>query len=91
MGRPAVVGDGFVRRFRPDLILVGAGFDAHHEDPVGRSGLTESAYSGLTRALLHCRETAGAPPIMMALEGGYHAAGLARSVRTVSRRTCSPG
>ncbi len=77
--------DPMARRFRPDLILVGAGFDAHHEDPVGRSGLTERAYAGLTRILLHCREAAGAPPILLALEGGYNAASLARSIRAVLR------
>ena len=72
-----------VERYAPDLILVVAGFDAHHEDPIGRMKITESAFTDLTRLLLHLRNMADDPPILFALEGGYSNRGLVNSVRNV--------
>jgi acetoin utilization deacetylase AcuC-like enzyme len=65
------------------LILIVAGFDAHHEDPIGRMKITESAFADLTRLLLELRAKANDPPILFALEGGYSDRGLASSVRSV--------
>jgi len=72
-----------VQRYVPDLILIVAGFDAHHEDPIGRMKITESAFSDLTRLLLHLRTMANDAPMLFALEGGYSHRGLANSVRSV--------
>jgi len=72
-----------VRRFRPQLILVAAGFDAHHEDPVGRSRLTEKAFGCLTRLFLDLRAEIESPPMLFVLEGGYHPRSLARCVKEV--------
>jgi acetoin utilization deacetylase AcuC-like enzyme len=72
-----------VQRYVPDLILIVAGFDAHHEDPIGRMKITESAFADLTRLLLQLRAGANDPPILFALEGGYSDRGLASSVRSV--------
>jgi acetoin utilization deacetylase AcuC-like enzyme len=72
-----------VERYMPDLILIVAGFDAHHEDPIGRMKITESAFADLTRLLLHLRNMANDPPILFALEGGYSNRGLVNSVRSV--------
>jgi len=72
-----------VQRYVPDLILIVAGFDAHHEDPIGRMKITESAFADLTRLLLNLRNMADNPPILFALEGGYSNRGLANSVRSV--------
>ena len=75
-----------VERFRPDFILVSAGFDAHHADPLGGMNLTESGYARLTDltrawAAQHCGGR-----IVSTLEGGYDLDALARSVAThVSR------
>ena len=72
-----------VERYMPDLIMIVAGFDAHHEDPIGRMKITESAFADLTRLLLHLRKMAHDPPILFALEGGYTNRGLVNSVRSV--------
>ncbi len=72
-----------VERYMPDLILIVAGFDAHHEDPIGRMKITESAFADLTRLLLHLRNLADDAPILFALEGGYSNRGLVNSVRSV--------
>ena len=72
-----------VERYMPDLIMIVAGFDAHHEDPIGRMKITESAFADLTRLLLQLRKMADDPPILFALEGGYSNRGLVNSVRSV--------
>ena len=72
-----------VQRYAPDLILIVAGFDAHHEDPIGRMKITESAFSDLTRLLLHLRAMANDAPMLFALEGGYSNRGLTNSIRSV--------
>ena len=72
-----------VQRYVPDLILIVAGFDAHHEDPIGRMKITEAVFADLTRLILQLRAMANDPPILFALEGGYSDRGLASSVRSV--------
>jgi acetoin utilization deacetylase AcuC-like enzyme len=69
--------------FRPELLLVAAGFDAHHKDPIGRSLWTENAYGWLTDLLVDGREAVNGPPMLFALEGGYHPRATANSVREV--------
>ncbi len=72
-----------VRRFSPQLILVAAGFDAHHRDPLGRTRLTEKAYRWLTQMVLQLSESVRGAPILLSLEGGYDNHALAASVREV--------
>lgn len=71
------------RRFNPELILIAAGFDAHQDDPVGRSRLTERAFRGMTRLILDLSVEIEKPPILFALEGGYDPSALTRSVKGV--------
>ncbi len=72
-----------IERFRPELILVCAGFDAHKDDPIGRSGLSEKGFRWLTHLLLHLREEISCPPVFFVLEGGYDFSSLTRSVKEV--------
>ena len=72
-----------VRRFKPELILVAAGFDAHQKDPLGRTRLTEMAYRWLTQIILQLSDAARSAPILFSLEGGYDNWALAASVREV--------
>lgn len=72
-----------VRRFRPQLIFVAAGFDAHQKDPLGRTRLTESSYFWLTQLVLQLSESVRSAPILFALEGGYDLWALVNSVRQV--------
>jgi acetoin utilization deacetylase AcuC-like enzyme len=72
-----------VRRFRPQLILVAAGFDAHQRDPLGRTRLSEKAYYWLTQLVLQLAEASRSAPLLFSLEGGYDLWALAHSVREV--------
>lgn len=71
-----------VRRYKPQVILVAAGFDAHERDPLGRTRLTEKAFGWLTQLVLQLSDAADAP-LLFALEGGYDVRALAASVREV--------
>ena len=74
-----------VDRFRPNLILVSAGFDAHWLDPLASLQLTLTGYAQLTKRLdeLAGRHCDG--QIVFVLEGGYHLAALSGGVTTVLR------
>ncbi len=72
-----------MKQYRPDLILVAAGFDGHHRDPVGRTKLTEAAFRYLTEILLEFRDAVKSPPLLFALEGGYDVGALALCVKEV--------
>jgi acetoin utilization deacetylase AcuC-like enzyme len=63
-----------LHEFKPDLLIISAGFDAHGDDPLADMKLTEDSFAEMT-SLLN-----GIAPIVSVLEGGYHPGGLARSV-----------
>jgi acetoin utilization deacetylase AcuC-like enzyme len=67
------------RAYAPQLILVSAGFDAHHEDPMADCTVTESGYAAMTRSLREVSDSLGVP-VGAVLEGGYALSALARSV-----------
>ena len=66
--------------FRPQLIYVSAGFDAHREDDMGNLGLVEADYEWVTRQLMAVAERHCGGRIVSCLEGGYVLSPLARSV-----------
>lgn len=69
-----------LRNFRPDIVLISAGFDAHRNDPLGSVQLTEDDFAWVTGKLVEvAEETAGGRVVSM-LEGGYDLRGLAGSV-----------
>ncbi len=72
---PAVV------RFRPELILVSAGFDAHWADPIAFMGLTVSGYANLVRRTQALAQDLCQGRLVLALEGGYDPAALAGCVQ----------
>jgi acetoin utilization deacetylase AcuC-like enzyme len=66
--------------FRPQFVLVSAGFDAHVLDPLSGTRVTEDGYRRMTRAVNDlARRTAGGRVVAL-LEGGYQLGALARSV-----------
>jgi len=69
--------------YKPQLILVAAGFDGHRDDPLGRTNFTEIGYRWLTQLIMKFGAKVGSPPILLALEGGYNLMALAASVREV--------
>lgn len=68
-----------IERFRPDLILLSAGFDAHREDPIADLELTERAYVHMTRRICEMADRFCEGRVVSVLEGGYHGASLAAS------------
>src|SRR5262245_16526503 len=67
--------------FRPDMVFISAGFDAHQDDPLAQMRLVESDYSWATEALcaIAARQCSGR--VVSTLEGGYDLSALARSAR----------
>jgi acetoin utilization deacetylase AcuC-like enzyme len=69
-----------MNEFRPDLILISAGFDAHERDPLGGLRLKERDYSEATKRLLDLADRRCGRRIVSLLEGGYDLEALGASV-----------
>jgi len=68
------------KNFKPDLILISAGFDAHKEDPLAGILLTENGFVQLTELLTKLAWKYCDGKILSVLEGGYNLNALASSV-----------
>lgn len=68
------------RRFRPDLILVSAGYDSHWQDPLAMMQLSLGGYARIARELVAMAEELCGGRIVFTLEGGYHLDVLAHGV-----------
>lgn len=66
-------------RFRPELVLVSAGFDAHADDPLGGMEVTVEGFVRMTRALRRVAEAYAGGRLVSVLEGGYDPEALAKS------------
>jgi acetoin utilization deacetylase AcuC-like enzyme len=64
-------------RFRPDLVLISAGFDSRIGDLLGRFTLTDDDFSDLTRVVLEIAHRHAGGRVVSMLEGGYTLEGLA--------------
>ena len=69
-----------LEEFRPEMIFISAGFDAHREDDLGQMGLVEADYEWITRRIKAVAERHAQGRIVSCLEGGYNLSALARSV-----------
>ncbi|HWE09281.1 MAG TPA: histone deacetylase [Solirubrobacteraceae bacterium] len=67
------------RAWEPQLLLVSAGYDAHHEDPLADCLVTDAGYATMARSVRRAGQRLGAP-VGAVLEGGYALGGLARGV-----------
>ena len=67
------------RDFRPDLVLVSAGFDAHRADPLANCMLTTESFGHMARRVRSLADELGVP-VGAVLEGGYDVNALAQSV-----------
>lgn len=65
--------------FRPQMIFVSAGFDAHADDPLAQLGLVEEDYVWTTRFIMEIAERFAQGRIVSSLEGGYQLDALAES------------
>mgnify|MGYP003664992033 FL=1 len=68
-----------ITRFQPDLILISAGFDAHHRDPLAQINLHGEDFTWVTGKLLDLADTHASGRVVSLLEGGYDLMGLAES------------
>jgi acetoin utilization deacetylase AcuC-like enzyme len=66
--------------FRPEMIFVSAGFDAHREDDLGQLGLVEQDYTWITEQIKAVAKKYSKGRIVSSLEGGYNLDALGRSV-----------
>jgi len=69
-----------MEKYRPQLILISAGFDAHREDPLANLKLTEADYAWVTREVLAVARKHAQGRVVSSLEGGYGLSALGRSV-----------
>lgn len=66
--------------FKPQMIFVSAGFDAHREDDLGQMRLVEDDYAWMTRQLMGVADLYAEGRLVSCLEGGYNLSALGRSV-----------
>ena len=78
--REAVEQSWFARieSFKPEMIFISAGFDAHMDDPLAELNLSESDYAWLTQQLVRMARKYAASRIVSSLEGGYSLPALGR-------------
>jgi len=80
-----------LEKFRPDLIIVSAGFDIYKLDPLGGMKVTEAGFAQLSKLLIDIARSVCGGRILFALEGGYHTKGLGRSVGGAVRELMGEG
>ena len=66
--------------FRPEFVIISAGFDAHKDDPLAGMALTERGYAGLTDIVARLARRHSRGRLLSCLEGGYNLPALAASV-----------
>ena len=69
-----------LREFKPDILIISAGFDAHTRDPLANLNLVEADYSWVTKKLMEIADESAQGRVVSLLEGGYDLQGLSRSV-----------
>lgn len=77
--------------FRPELILISAGFDAHRDDPLANLNVTEEGYAKLTECVLTICRTCCPGRLVSVLEGGYNLRALGASVEAHLRALMGAG
>ena len=75
--------------FKPDFVIVSAGFDSRMGDPLGRFRLTDADFAELTRMCLGIASKHAGGRLMTVLEGGYSLPGLGSAAATHARELIS--
>jgi len=68
-----------INDFRPDLIVISAGFDAHQRDPLANLNLLETDFQWATQKIMELADATANGRVVSLLEGGYDLQGLANS------------
>jgi acetoin utilization deacetylase AcuC-like enzyme len=74
-----------LRQFKPELILLSAGFDAYQDDPLGGMRVTVAGFERLTAALVDVAEEVCGGRVVAVVEGGYDMTGLGDGLRAAIR------
>ncbi len=74
--------------FRPELILVSAGFDIYYRDPLGGMRVSSRGFALMTRIVMDIADRCCGGRLVLALEGGYDLQGLTASVKAVLGELC---
>lgn len=69
-------------KFKPDLIFISAGFDAHISDPLGQLMLEDADFQAMTRCVMQWAEEVCDGRLISCLEGGYNLSTLGRTVKS---------
>ncbi len=69
-----------IEDFRPELVFVSAGFDAHREDPLAYLNLEDEDYRWVTERIVEAADRHARGRVVSTLEGGYNTAALGRCV-----------
>jgi len=69
------------KRFKPDFILISAGFDGHKDDQLAQINLTEKGYQKMTEVVMQLAEDSCQGRVVSVLEGGYNLKSLSSSVK----------
>lgn len=72
-----------LEEYKPEIILVSAGFDTHRADPLGGMRVTEAGYEQMVQILLHLAKELCSGRIVLTLEGGYDLTALRDSVERI--------
>ena len=70
-------------KFKPEFVLVSAGFDAHKGDPLGQLNYTDSGYGAVAEILQDISQKYANGKILYMLEGGYNAENVSQSVQKI--------
>ena len=72
-----------LRAFKPDLMLISAGFDAYKDDPLAGMRLEAECFGRLTAQAVAIADASSGGRVVVVTEGGYHLKGIADSLRSV--------
>jgi acetoin utilization deacetylase AcuC-like enzyme len=78
-------------RFKPELVLISAGFDSRHGDPLGHFQLTDEDFADLTRIMLETADQFAHGRVVSVLEGGYNLDGLSMACKAHCRALAEHG
>lgn len=71
-------------QYKPEAVLVSAGFDSYYNDPLGGMAVTEGGFATMTRILMEIADKHCNGKVLCSLEGGYDLNGLTTSVKAVT-------
>lgn len=69
-----------IETFKPEFVILSAGFDAHQDDPLSHTQVTEAGFAEMTERALSIAHDHAQNRLISVLEGGYDLGGLSRSV-----------